>query len=281
MNNIYYVYLHRRATDNKVFYVGKGKDKRAYSTFGRNEHWQKTEAKHGLIVEIAFDNLEEQEAFQVEKDTILEFKYFDHPLCNMTNGGEGLSGFKWSEEQMKNHPSKNNIGRKHTPESKAKRSKALMGHVTSEETKQKISKAHQGTVVFAFIVKTLTNKLLITHKARAEILGINPRELYKESSYKPYFSRLAIMKSADIRRGKPAWNSGKKLPESSGTLNSSADNRIFRFERLSDGLIFDGTRYELCDSFSLKLCEIGKLFYKKARKTSQGWKLIKELDGTS
>lgn len=281
MNNIFYVYLHRRATDNKVFYVGKGKGKRAYSTSGRNERWQRTEAKHGLVVEIVFDNLEEEEAFQVEKDTILEFKYFDHPLCNMTNGGEGLSGFKWSEEQMKNHFTKSNIGRKQSPEQIAKRSKAMMGRVVSQETRQKISKAQQGASVFAFIVKTLTNKLLITHKARAEILGINPRDLYKESSYKPYFPRSAVLKSADIRRGKPSWNSGKKSPETSGTLSNSADNRIFRFERLIDGLIFDGTRYELCDKFSLTLCEIGKLFYKKARKTSQGWKLIKELDGTS
>jgi len=96
--NVFYVYLHRRASDNKVFYVGKGKGKRAYSTFGRNDRWNKTAKKHGLIVEIVFDNLEETEAFQVERDTILEMKYFGYPLVNMTNGGDGISGFKHSVE---------------------------------------------------------------------------------------------------------------------------------------------------------------------------------------
>lgn len=96
--NIFYVYLHRRKTDKKVFYVGKGKHKRAFDVKKRNEYWLRTYEKHGLIVDIAFDNLSEQEAFQVEMDTILEFRYFDHPLTNMTDGGEGCSGQKQSEQ---------------------------------------------------------------------------------------------------------------------------------------------------------------------------------------
>ena len=95
--NIFYVYLHRRATDNKVFYVGKGKKKRAWNIYGRNDRWCKTYLKHGLIVEIVFDNLTEYEAFEVEKDTILEMRYFGYPLCNMTDGGEGSNGYKYTQ----------------------------------------------------------------------------------------------------------------------------------------------------------------------------------------
>jgi len=281
MNNIYYVYLHRRKTDNKVFYVGKGKGRRAYSTKGRNNHWVNIEKKHGLIVEIVFDNLTEPEAFQVEKDTILELRYFGHPLCNMTDGGEGLSGFKWSEEQMKHHPSLSNIGRKQSKEEIAKRSEAMRGRTLSKATREKISKGHQGTSVFSFIVKTLMGKRIIPHKLRAKILGISPLELFKKPTVKPRFTAEAIEKAAAMKRGKPSWNSGKKSPESSGILNSSADTRIFEFERLVDGLVFVGTRYELSETFSLNLSEIGKLFYTKARKSSQGWKLIKEINGTN
>jgi hypothetical protein len=86
--------------------VGKGKDKRAYSTFSRNDRWNKTANKHGLIVEIVFDELEETDAFQVERDTILEMKYFGYPLVNMTEGGDGISGFKHSVETKKKQSEK-------------------------------------------------------------------------------------------------------------------------------------------------------------------------------
>lgn len=101
MENIFYVYLHRRKTDNKVFYVGKGKGNRANSRHSRSDWWKRTAEKHGFIVEIAFENLSEEESLQCEKDTILEFRYFNHPLVNMTDGGEGASGYKHTEEHRK------------------------------------------------------------------------------------------------------------------------------------------------------------------------------------
>lgn len=100
MNN-FYVYVHRRLSDNKPFYVGKGKDKRAYAENGRNDYWNATKNKHGLVVEIVFDNLTENEAFQCEVDTILEFRYFGYPLTNLTDGGDGTSGYKVTDSAKK------------------------------------------------------------------------------------------------------------------------------------------------------------------------------------
>lgn len=85
----YYVYIHRRASDNLPFYVGKGKGYRAWVTSGRSGWWQRVVDKHGLIIEVVFDNLTEADAFQCEKDSILEFNYFNYPLVNLTAGGEG------------------------------------------------------------------------------------------------------------------------------------------------------------------------------------------------
>lgn len=100
--NSYYVYLHRRLTDNKVFYVGKGCGKRAWHTGCRNDRWNKTYKKHGRIVEIIFENLSESDAFEIEKDVICEMSYhFNSTLCNMTSGGEGTSGVKLSEERKR------------------------------------------------------------------------------------------------------------------------------------------------------------------------------------
>jgi CTP:phosphocholine cytidylyltransferase-like protein len=90
--NIFYVYLHRRLTDNKVFYVGKGHAKRAWIRSNRNRYWNNVVEKHGYSVEIVFENLTEDDAFKIEKDTILEMRYFGFPLVNMTDGGEGSWG---------------------------------------------------------------------------------------------------------------------------------------------------------------------------------------------
>lgn len=103
MNN-FYVYVHRRQTDNLPFYVGKGSGNRAYDFThkGRNKYWHRVKNKYGVIVEIIFSNLEEKEAFDCEINTILEFKYFGYPLTNITFGGEGSSGLNFTDKQRLN-----------------------------------------------------------------------------------------------------------------------------------------------------------------------------------
>ena len=141
--NKFYVYVHRRKSDNKPFYVGKGCGKRAWRQDGRNEHWDRTFIKHGLTVEIVFDNLDEQTAFQVEKDTILEFKYFGYPLTNKTDGGEGVSGSVCSEEHRRKLALVHK-GKPKKPEAIAKTAAAHKGKTVSDLTKQRISLAKTG-----------------------------------------------------------------------------------------------------------------------------------------
>jgi hypothetical protein len=90
MINSFYVYLHRRATDGKIFYVGKGFGKRAWVTNNRdNNHWKRIARKYGFTVQIAAAGLTENRAFEIEKDMILFFGRDN--LCNMTDGGEGVA----------------------------------------------------------------------------------------------------------------------------------------------------------------------------------------------
>ena len=74
--------------------------RRAYSKTNRNKHWRNIVAKHGLRVEIFSCWTTEQEAFEDERFLIACFRNgFGVELCNYTDGGEGSSGYKQTEEQ--------------------------------------------------------------------------------------------------------------------------------------------------------------------------------------
>ena len=91
----FYVYVHRRKTDNKVFYVGKGNERRGWQVSGRNKLWHAIANKHGVVCEIVKDNLDEDLSFDLERELISFYGRFDLRtgcLANFTDGGEGKSG---------------------------------------------------------------------------------------------------------------------------------------------------------------------------------------------
>lgn len=141
--NEFYVYVHRRETDGLPFYVGKGHSKRAWVFSKRNKYWKNTKNKHGILVEIVFENLSEEEAFDCEKNTILEFKHFGYPLTNMTFGGEGVKGLIVSEE-TRNKISISSRNRVVLDETRLKLSIANSGKKLTEQHKKKLSLARLG-----------------------------------------------------------------------------------------------------------------------------------------
>jgi hypothetical protein len=97
----FYVYIHRKATNGEVFYVGKGVGRRAWVKERGNLHWQNTVQKHNYIVEIVQDGLQEWYAFELEKNLIAYYGRADcgiGNLVNHTDGGDGVS----SEDARKN-----------------------------------------------------------------------------------------------------------------------------------------------------------------------------------
>lgn len=85
----FYVYVHRRKTDGRIFYVGKGSGNRATLKGGRNSYWQKIVAKHGFVSEMYRSGLTESCAHSIEKMLIAANR---SALVNVTDGGEGASG---------------------------------------------------------------------------------------------------------------------------------------------------------------------------------------------
>jgi len=142
----FYVYVHMKATDDSVFYVGKGCKYRYTTKQGRNQYWNRIVEKHGFVAEIVKSNLSFDEANAYEIQLIQELKEQGCVLCNMTAGGEGCLGVKKTDEQKAAISAKNK-GRKWSEESKAKMkgNKNSVGRSASPEVRAKISAARKGT----------------------------------------------------------------------------------------------------------------------------------------
>lgn len=139
-NKPFYTYVHRRADDGRVFYVGKGRGRRAHRDVGRSSWWRAVADKHGFVVEIVAEWNSEADAFEHEKFLIACFRDIGAPLCNLTAGGDGASGHKKSPE------TRAKIGAKHrgkyvSDETRARMAAARRGTRLTEEHRRKLSEA--------------------------------------------------------------------------------------------------------------------------------------------
>lgn len=99
--NIFYVYAHVRKSDGRFFYVGKGKNKRAWETYKRSKWWFRVSEIHGYEVQVMQSDMIEQDAVLLEMWLIAKFKNEGHPLVNMTHGGEGMTGYSHTQESIR------------------------------------------------------------------------------------------------------------------------------------------------------------------------------------
>lgn len=81
------VYLHRRATDGVVFYIGMGSHRRARAGYTRSPQWHAVADMCGFSVEIVADGLTMTEALTREIEEIA--KYDLRTLANQNTGGGG------------------------------------------------------------------------------------------------------------------------------------------------------------------------------------------------
>lgn len=183
MHKQFYVYIHKKP-DGTPFYVGKGHGRRAYNFYSRSEWHKNIVAKYGknnIIVEIInCDN--ESQAFDLEKIYIKQIKNDGVCLVNLTDGGEGSTGYKPTEEtrrKLKKTQEQRAVlsalatGRKQSCETIAKKSKSMTGLKRSDEFKQ---------------------------TQRKNSLG---RKHSEEARAKISASKI----------GKPSWNKGKKFSD--------------------------------------------------------------------
>jgi hypothetical protein len=172
MKSDFYIYTHSDPITGVVKYVGKGSKNRAfnlYKRYGKHKSWiiSLRKKNESPLITISINNLNEENAFLLEKELIEFLRDLSCPLLNLTNGGEGPSGLTFSPEEIerrklyaasrkgKLHPrfgkktsdkmkgilskSVNSFWDKATPEYRKEFGKRHLGKRISAETKAKMS----------------------------------------------------------------------------------------------------------------------------------------------
>ncbi len=160
MTYTHYVYQHREADTRRIFYVGKGKNRRAWKSEKRNAHWRAVVDQHGFIPEILFRTDDHDFAFFIEEEAINLYKSRGMNLTNMRDGGAGGRGYRHTPEHIARlkseswprSPMPSFAGRKHSDESKKIMSELRLGKdngkwkgkARSIESRMKMSAAKKG-----------------------------------------------------------------------------------------------------------------------------------------
>lgn len=232
----HYVYAHRKATDGSLFYIGKGKDRRAWQKYSRNRYWRHIAEKHGFTVEIVRNGLPEACALSLERAMIASAK---SKLANQTDGGGGTSGWKHSEE-AKARIGAHWRGRKLTQSQLEALKISNRNRVITEETRRRQSDAAK-----------IRARRPHTPETRAKIanahIGLRPSEA----------SRVKM--------------SVAKIGKATGRNSPSYDHTI-RVWNNSDGRVFSGTRADFIATHNLADGCVSAAISGK-RKSVKGWKL--------
>lgn len=232
----FYVYIHRKETDGSIFYVGKGRKKRAWQTYSRNAEWARINSEHGAKVEVVRSGMSEVCALTLERIGISKIGLEN--LCNQRAGGYG-SNCGWSpSEEARRKIGDFHRGKKKTPEAIAKTRAAHLGVKRSPETCAKNSLAAK-------------NRIRVPHSAetRAKIAA-------SHIGLKPSPDALAKMKAAPRPRGKDS-------PSYDHTIRSMVH---------SDGRVFVGTRGEFKTAHGAQDSCLSELI-KGTRFSVKGWRI--------
>lgn len=250
MNNNYYVYRYIRLDTNTPFHVGKGKKNR-YKEIkrSRNKYFKAIVSSIPYEVEIIVEGLTNDQANDKEKEFVKLYKSLGYCETNLTDGGEGFSGYKMSPESIekmaaskrgKPSPRKGVILGE---EQLLKMSLANLGKTPSKETREKISKKLKG--------KTAWNKN-----------GKMPKS----------FS----IKQTAFLTGKPSRNKGKKLSKEQrdnlSKIRKNKPNLLNRkkVEVIETREIFDSLTLA-SEHFGLKVSTLQKVIKLKSKNRKTGF----------
>lgn len=203
MTNDFYVYAHIRLDTWRIFYVGKGRGNRCRRR-ERNKHWRHIVQKAGYETKFLEFNISEEEAFQKEKFHIKRLKLEGQCEANYSDGGEGCSGYKWTEEQKLRHSKRLKNQTKAMREGHKVRVKSMIGrtketHSGVKTISIKASGAGNGRAIWDIITP---EGIFTTIKAVAKFYKISTAAVHKrlESSTEKFNTWKRVKKETEYVR---------------------------------------------------------------------------------
>lgn len=207
MEKKYYVYVHKYASGPKVgrvFYVGKGKKSRYNEKHNRSSYWHRVVEKYGFTAHIVIRFLNEACALSFEKALI---KHYGRPnLCNLTDGGDGVSGLVFTEQhRAKISATKSGVpGKPMSEENKARVSERMSGKnnhwygkTFSEDHKRKLSETLSGRKLSQENIEGIRKALVIAdcmaffHEENAKVAVCSGYEMHTSGALsRPEVSQL-------------------------------------------------------------------------------------------
>ena len=272
------IYCYLDTKQNEVVYIGKDsnidKNKRhrdhlapfRYNEQPINRILQNNPDRYIYQVLWEIDDCTDNHLNQME---IFYIKKYD-PQFNFTEGGDGISGFKHSEETRK------------------KISESRKGKTHSPETRKKISEANKGEN-HPMYGKTPWNKGKTLSDETRKKMSENHRDVSGTNNpmYGKTHSEEARKKLSEVNKGKnnpmygkTPWNKGKTLSDETRKKMSEAKNttgfyRVTKEKKKSvkQGFLWDYRYYDNNKRKSICSADLKKL-EKKVKKEGLEWKVI-------
>jgi hypothetical protein len=218
--NKFYTYAHYRNDTNELFYIGKGTEKRAWKRADRSELWSRITKKHGRTVQILAYWDTEQEAFDHEKLLISCFRDMGKNLINFTDGGDGISGYRHTDETRKKLSE--NGKKLYSNKEYAKRMAAIRKEQWTKEAREKASKSSKK--VWTEDVKKQHSEILKKSYSSEEMRKVqaDKNRKYRESKE----GRKAM-----AERSKKYWNSPESQTEEAKRKRSEATFKAWETRR--------------------------------------------------
>ena len=181
---MFYTYAHVKP-DGAIFYIGKGKDRRAWDKNNRNNYWHNIVNKHGYKAKILANSIDEELALLCEIEAIDAYKRRGFQLCNMTEGGEGFSGGKHTEQSkikmsLQRKGQKNGMYGKKRPEITGKNH-----HMHNLEIAKKVSEKVRGALNPSAKKVKFNNKVFGCITDLAKYLNLNTKTIQRRVRSNP------------------------------------------------------------------------------------------------
>lgn len=221
--NEYYVYMYLRE-DGTPYYIGKGKGNRAYVKWDR---FVQVPPRDRII--FALKNLSERQALDNEREFIKWYGRKDNNtgiLRNLTDGGDGISGYRHSEEYKQKLRTEGNFVTNNPGKNKSKE--------TIEKIRQKSIELHKDPNYISKYKKGLETRVLdgklISERTKEAMWRPDVREKFLKGNKQRNFKRTpeSIAKQLETKRK----NGTLKLSEETKRKISEAHKEYHRRKKV-------------------------------------------------